>query len=170
MAGIDIAYHSPWVVTAPGEVFAVNRTALGSTLLLGLVLAAAVPRPSAPAELPFKVIVHPDVLTARVDRATLSALFLKRSVRWSDGLPAQPVDQSARAPVREAFSQAVHGQPVAAVLRFWSRQISEGRGVPPPVKQTDAEVVEHVASKRGGVGYVAPGAHLPGTVRVLVVD
>lgn len=141
---------------------AIVGLALAGSILGGWALApAAEPAPA------FKVISHPDLKGALIDRATLSAVFLKKAPRWGDGTPAQPVDQSTQAPLREAFSQRVHGQPLAAVMRYWMRQISEGQGVPPPVKGSDADVIAYVSSRRGAVGYVAAETPLPDTVRVL---
>lgn len=145
-------------------------------VLVGLALASTVfygagSTPVTGADLAFKVIVHPEQAGASINREALSAIFLKRSLRWGDGTAAQPVDQSAQSTVREAFSQYVHGQPVAAVLRFWMRQISDGRGVPPLVKTSDAEVIAYVASKRGSIGYLSAQTPVPGTVRALqIVD
>jgi len=139
--------------------------------VVGCVLGAAGARSATGQELPFKVIVHPELTVASTHRGALSDIFLRKALRWGDGTSAQPVDQSTQSAVREAFSQHVHGQPLAAVMKFWMRQISDGRGVPPPVKGSDAEVIAYVASKRGSVGYVAARAPIPGTVRVLqVVD
>ena len=139
--------------------------------VVGCLLGVAGSMPATGADLPFKVIVHPELAGASINRGTLSDVFLKKALRWGDGTSAQPVDQSAQSAVREAFSQRVHGQPLAAVLRYWMRQIADGRGVPPPVKASDEEVIAYVASRRGAVGYVTAQAATPGTVRVLqVVD
>ena len=122
-----------------------------------LCLAAA---PPAGAE-EFKVVVHPDNPAAEVGREELSRLFLKRTTRWPDGTPAEPVD-SADEPLRARFAEAVHGKRLAAVRAFWNQQIFSGRDVPPPERATDAEVVAFVRSHRGGVGYVAASADVAG--------
>lgn len=141
-------------------------------VIVGLVLLGGLgAKPAGGADLPFKVIVHGDMRGTSIGREALSAVFLKKSLRWSDGAPAQPVDQSTQSAVREAFSLHVHRQPLAGVMKFWMAQISNGRGVPPPVKASDADIIAFVASKRGAVGYVTAGAPLPATVWELqVVD
>lgn len=153
-----------WQVT-----WAPRRRVVLGLALTGCLLAGVSWAPAAEPDPPFKVIVSPDVTGTSIGRASLSAVFLKAAVRWGDGTPSQPVDQSTQSPLREAFSQRVHGQPLAAVMKFWMRQITEGRGVPPPVKASDADVIAYVSSKRGAVGYVAAETPLPATVRVLQI-
>src|SRR5512136_2012463 len=125
------------------------RAVFRPRLIVGFALAACLgglgPTPSAGEDRPFKVIAHAEVKGTTITREALSAVFLKKSLRWSDNTPAQPVDQSAQSAVREAFSRQVHQQPVAAVLKYWMAQISDGRGVPPPVKGSDQEVIAFVA-------------------------
>ena len=145
-----------------------RRVIVGLTVV-GCLLGAAGSKPATGQELPYKVIVHPELTGASIRRGALSDIFLRKGLRWGDGTSVQPVDQSTQSAVREAFSQHVHGQPVAAVMKFWMRQISDGRGVPPPVKGSDEEVIAYVASRRGAVGYVSARAPVPGTVRVLQV-
>ena len=135
----------------------------------GCLLGGAVGAPLAGAELAFKVIAHPELSGNAIDRATLSAVFLRKATRWGDGTGAQPVDQSTQSPVRLAFTEHVHGQPLAAVMKYWMRQIADGQGVPPPVKESEADIIAHVASKKGAVGYVAAATPLPESVKVLQV-
>jgi ABC-type phosphate transport system substrate-binding protein len=141
-------------------------TAITITLALGL-------EGRARAADEFVVIVHPSVAGARVKRADLAAVFLKKASRWSGGGGiAEPVDQSGTSPVRRAFSQAVIGQTVEQVVQYWQRQIfSAARTLPPAVKKSDAEVIAFVAKTAGSVGYVGGETPLPPEVRRLeIVD
>jgi ABC-type phosphate transport system substrate-binding protein len=118
---------------------------------------AAAPR--ARAQEAFAVVVHPGVPGGQIEKKTLAAVFLKQMTRWSDGSTVKPVDQSARSPVRAAFSQEGLGQSVVSVTNYWGQQIQRGHGPPPPVKTTDAEVLGYVRSTPGAIGYVtAPAA------------
>lgn len=131
---------------------------------------AAGDSPGATAEARFRVIVNPQVKGGQIPRASLSSIFLKRGARWGDGSEAHPVDQSLRSPLRVAFSNDVHQQGLMEIQVYWQREIAKGH-VPPPVKTSDEEVVEYVASTPGAIGYVSLGAALPGTVReVAVID
>ena len=146
-----------------------SRRMVVGLALGGYLLAGAVGTPLAAADLAFKVIAHPELTESSIDRATLSAVFLKKAARWGDGTSAQPVDQSTQSPVRLAFTERVHGRPLAAVMKFWMRQIADGQGVPPPVKESEADIIAYVASKKGAVGYVAAATPLPESVKVLQV-
>jgi ABC-type phosphate transport system substrate-binding protein len=145
---------------------------LAAWTAITLVLALG-PEGSAGAADEFVVIVHPSVAGARVKRADLAAVFLKKATRWgSGGGIAEPVDQSGTSPVRRAFSQAVIGQTVEQVVQYWQKQMfSAVRTIPPAVKKSDAEVIAFVAKTAGSVGYVGAETPLPPEVRRLeIVD
>lgn len=116
----------------------------------------------------YQVIVHPESAVDSLSRAELSDLFLKKTGRWPDGSRVFPVDQVETAAVRESFTRDVHGRSVAAIKAYWQQRIFSGRGVPPPEKASDRDVVELVRATPGAVGYVSPDAVLQGvrTVRV----
>jgi ABC-type phosphate transport system substrate-binding protein len=86
------------------------------------------------------------------------------------GTSLEPVDQERGSTVRETFSEAIHGRSVNAIKSYWQRQIFSGRETPPPELGSDAEVVNHVNSNAGGIGYVSVGTALNGAVQVQVVD
>lgn len=141
------------------------------SLVLLASLAALAPPRAAAQDLPFKVIVHSANPASELKREYVATLFLNRRVRWSFGIEAVAVDQSLASPIREAFSRVVLGQPIQAVQQHWSRRMLKDREFPPPVKASDAEVIEAVAKEKGGIGYVAQGTALPDTVKVLrIVD
>jgi ABC-type phosphate transport system substrate-binding protein len=118
----------------------------------------------------FRVIVHPDVKGSQMPRSVLSAIFLKQALKWGDGRPVVPVDQSVQSEVRRHFSNDVLKQGIVEVQVYWQRRITAGQ-VPPPVKTSDEDVVSFVASTPGAIGYVSSSATLPATVReVTVVD
>jgi ABC-type phosphate transport system substrate-binding protein len=130
-------------------------------------LASLVPRVSALADDGYQVIVNAAATTAEAERSEVARFFLRQATKWSDGQSVLPVDQSARSPVRDAFSKGVLRQPLPAVESFWQRQIANGRAVPPPVKTTDAEVLAFVSSTPGSIGYVSGGLELtPGVKRL----
>ena len=135
-------------------------------LLMAVLLAAVVPL--AGADSGFRVIVHPGVKGSQIPRATLSSIFLKQAPRWSDGTPVLPVDQSMRSPVRQSFAADVLQRPMVEVQIFWSRRMATGV-TPPPVKQSDQEIVAFVASTPGSIGYVSAAQPLPETVRQVAI-
>ena len=140
-----------------------------AVLAVGVVaVLAAGAAPVASADARFRVIVNPQVKGGQIPRTALSSIFLGRAPRWGDGSEVRPVDQSLRSPLRVAFSNDVHMQGLMEIQVYWQREIAKGR-VPPPVKSSDDEVVEYVASTPGAIGYVSTGTALPGTVREVAV-
>jgi len=138
-----------------------------------LVAAAVTFTAAAQATDSFVVVVNASVAGTTVRRADLAAVFLKKAVRWGDGSPANPVDQSGTSPVRKGFSESVLHMPVMGVVQYWGKQlVSMASSVrPPTVKGSDEEVMAYVAKTSGAVGYVANGAALPpGVKAVTIVD
>lgn len=117
----------------------------------------------------FKVVVHPDNATLSMSRADVSALFLKKTVRWPDGSPVAAVDQTDTSTVRADFCAAVHKKHAAAIRSYWQQQIFSGRDTPPLSKSNDAQVLEYVRTHRGAVGYVSDSATTAG-VKVVEVN
>jgi ABC-type phosphate transport system substrate-binding protein len=117
----------------------------------------------------FKVIVNNSNGSTRISKADLNAIFLKKMAKWSDGIPAVPVNQSKKSAVRDNFTSTVHGKSVAAVDSYWQQQIFSGRDVPPAEKASDAEVVAFVKANAGAVGYVSDGGTTAG-VKVVNVE
>jgi ABC-type phosphate transport system substrate-binding protein len=133
--------------------------------LLAFVLALAAPSPAQ--EGGFKVVVNAANPATSMSPAALSDLFLKKTTSWPHGVPALAVDQSAASGVRDLFSRKVHARGVDAVQNYWQQRIFSGRGTPPPVKLSDAEVLEFVKSRPGAVGYVSNAAALVDGVKAL---
>lgn len=117
----------------------------------------------------FKVVVNASNSTTEISKADLSKCFMKQASTWISGQQIAPVDQAADSEVRKAFSEAIHKRDVGAVKSFWQRQIFSGRGVPPPEKASDQEVLAFVRSNPGGVGYVSPGTQLGSGLKELKV-
>jgi ABC-type phosphate transport system substrate-binding protein len=121
----------------------------------------------------FVVIVNSGVAGTSVHRADLAAVFLKKAVRWGDGSPANPVDQSTTSAVRKGFSENVLHMPAMAVTQYWGRQlVSAASSVrPPTVKGSEDEVLVYVAKTGGAVGYVSSATALPpGVKAVTIID
>jgi ABC-type phosphate transport system substrate-binding protein len=144
------------------------RRSTSFVLVLVLVLVAGV-RLASTADEQFRVIVNPQVKGSQIPKAALASIFLKQATRWGDGSLVFPVDQSMRAPVRQAFSTRVIGKPIEGVQAYWTRRFAEGNAWPPPVKSSDADVISYVASTAGAIGYVSSSTALPDSVREVAV-
>jgi ABC-type phosphate transport system substrate-binding protein len=144
-----------------------RRTSIVAFIVLALA-AATIQSPVASADLRFQVVVHPGIEGSQIKRETLSSIFLKEVNRWGSGLPVHPVDQSMRSPVRAMFTEQVLSRPFDGIQFYWADRIRKGVA-PPPVKESDAEVIEYVAKTKGAVGYVSLGVEVPSTVKTLSV-
>ena len=121
----------------------------------------------------FKIIVHPDNPATSLSAKDVSNFLLKKKSRWTgDGFreSVEPVDLDGNSATREAFSRAVHGRSVSSIKNYWQRQIFSGRGVPPPEVASDADVIAHVQSRPGAIGYVSANASLSGVKEVTLAN
>jgi ABC-type phosphate transport system substrate-binding protein len=117
----------------------------------------------------FRVIAHTSVKGGKVAREILADVFLKKTVRWGDGSPIEPVERSLTSPLRSEFSRKVLGRSTAEVQIYWSKAMREGVR-PPVVKATDEEVIAFVSATPGAIGYVAADRELPAEVKALDVQ
>jgi ABC-type phosphate transport system substrate-binding protein len=151
------------------EVRSLRRPRLLLPVLVAAVLMAG-PGRDVSAAAAFRVIVHPQVKGSEIPRAVLSAIFLKQALKWGDGRPVVPVDQSVQSAVRRVFSIDVLRQGIVEVQVYWQRKITAGQR-PPLVKTSDQDVVAFVASTPGAIGYISTSTPVPDGVReVAVVD
>ena len=141
----------------------------GELLLITLLLLSGADVQPAAIPPPFVVIVNSEGPVTSLTRTQLSAIFMKRQRSWPDRTVIAAVDRPVGSQLREQFSRSVHGKSVAYVTRYWQRLIFSGRDIPPPVLDTDADVVNFVSTHRNAIGYVTAGTPFGGGVRLLVV-
>jgi ABC-type phosphate transport system substrate-binding protein len=113
------------------------------------------------AEPGFLVVVNEVNPVSSLSREELSELFLKKKSSWPDGSLVLPVDQLEETGVREGFNRDVHRKRNTAIRAYWQQRIFSGRDVPPPEKESDANVILYVRNHPGAIGYVStiwPGA------------
>jgi ABC-type phosphate transport system substrate-binding protein len=120
----------------------------------------------------YKIIVNDSNPINSISKKDLAKIFLKKLTKWDNGSTILPVDQVETATVREAFSKDVLKKTIAATKAYWQEQIFSGRGVPPPEKASDKEVIDYVKANPGAIGYVSQNATIPSSgVKVIeVVD
>ena len=116
----------------------------------------------------FQVIVNTSNSVSELSRDQVSNIFQKKERRLGSE-NAAPVDLKNDAPVRETFSQTIHGSSVSAIDSYWMKQVFAGRGEPPEQKSSEAEVLEYVRSNAGAIGYVSAGTVLGAGVKALSV-
>ncbi len=108
----------------------------------------------------YKIIVHPDNPENSISKGFVSRLFLKKVTSWDHGQSVDPVDLDYASSVRTIFTKEIHKKSISAVRSYWQQQIYSGRKVPPPMKNTDNQVIHYVLSHPGAIGYVSPEAKL----------
>ena len=117
----------------------------------------------------YRVIVHSSNPISEMTRTEVSRVFMKTLREWEDGRQVQPVDQSATSAVRKAFTEDVLQQSVLAIRNHWRKVIYSGETLPPPVRDSETEVLGFVAQNGGAIAYVSAVASLPPTVKVVTV-
>lgn len=117
----------------------------------------------------YRVVVNSSSSVSSLTMARLSELFLKKVTRWDKDTEVLPVDQPARSPVREDFSQEVHGRPVRAIRSYWQSELFAGRTIPPPELASEDDILTYVRSNPGAIGYVSKGAALGDGVKAVTV-
>jgi ABC-type phosphate transport system substrate-binding protein len=143
----------------PGEV-TMSKTTLPLLLLLAV---SSAPMGAADTGR-FTIVVHtsrPSTLT----RQQVADIFMKRALRWGDGIPVTPFDLSVADPTRQQFSRSMLGQSTAAIVYYWQRQMFATNALSPPLVKSADDVLSAVGSTAGGIGYVSEGTVLPEGVK-----
>jgi ABC-type phosphate transport system substrate-binding protein len=118
----------------------------------------------------FKVVVNEANPADSISKGELSRVFMKQSDTWTGGQPVMPVDQTATSSTRNGFSKVVFARNASAIKSHWQRQIFSGRGVPPPEKASDDEVLAFVRANPGAIGYVSSDIDIGPGVKVLDIS
>ena len=117
----------------------------------------------------YRLVVHATNPVARVTRDQASQVFLRKVTLWDNRKPVLPVDQPPDSPVRRVFTKQVHRRTIAAVQTYWQQQTFAGRGVAPPERASDAEVLAYIRQYPTGIGYVKSDADLGSDIKVVIV-
>jgi len=134
-----------------------------------LVLCAAPLPLRAQQDVSYRVVVHVTNPVSRLTREQASQIFLRKVVLWDNRKPVLPVDQAADSPVRRAFTKQVHRRTISSVQTYWQQQTFAGRGVAPPERTTDTDVLNYIRQFPNGIGYVNADANLGSDIKVLIV-
>jgi ABC-type phosphate transport system substrate-binding protein len=115
------------------------------------------------------VVVHVTNPVARLTREQASQIFLRKVTLWDNRKVVLPVDQPADSPVRRGFTKQVHRRTIASVQTYWQQQTFAGRGVAPPERASDDEVLAYIRQFPNGIGYVSADATLGSDIKVVIV-
>lgn len=103
------------------------------------------------------VIVNPangDALT----KDDIANLYLAKTKSFPNGKNAIPLDRPEGSPSRVEFVSKVIDKDEAQMKSYWSRLIFTGKGVPPKVVETDAEIKDMVARNLDSIGFIDAAA------------
>jgi ABC-type phosphate transport system substrate-binding protein len=125
-----------------------------ATTLAALLLAlssAAISQESTPA---VDVIVSPSLLSTKLDRSLLRAVFTMRVREWPDGSPIRVFVLPDNSPLSDQFYRERLGMYSYVLRRAWDRMVFTGTGLAPTVVANEREMIERVRSTPGAIGYV----------------
>lgn len=115
------------------------------TLLLAWALLAPV------AQAAVVVVAHSGV--RKLDIATVERIYSGKVVEL-DGQPVVPVNLPPQHPLRQRFLKDFMQRDEPSYLAYWTVRRYVGKGAPPKEVSNSAEVIQHVMSNPGAIGYV----------------
>jgi len=127
------------------------------TLFRNLLCASALTLISGSVLAEIAVIVNPanpDTIT----KDDIAKIYMAKTKTFPGGKTAIPIDRSEGSTVRVEFVSKVIDKDEAQLKSYWSRLIFTGKGVPPKVLDSDAEVKELVARNPDAIGFIDAGA------------
>jgi ABC-type phosphate transport system substrate-binding protein len=117
----------------------------------------------------YVVVVNDSNPTSALSSSELARVFRKTVRQWTNGVMIAPVDQSFHSPVRLRFSRDILGRSPGQMQEYWLRETYSGGGAPPPVRESDAAVLDFVLAHAGAIGYVSPSTSLPPGIKTVAL-
>jgi ABC-type phosphate transport system substrate-binding protein len=99
------------------------------------------------------VIANPSVSVGEVDKSMLYDVFSGDIKEWGNGDPIVLFDLKPKSDVKTAFYDFL-GKSASRMKSIWMKNLLTGEGQPPESVETQAEILEMVASTPGAIGYV----------------
>ncbi|MCG8535691.1 MAG: hypothetical protein MI808_11415, partial [Pseudomonadales bacterium] len=99
------------------------------------------------------IIVHPSN-AATLSEGDIAKIYLGKSKKFPGGETALALDKPAGEANRVAFIKNVVGKSETQFKSYWSRLIFTGKGVPPKIISSDAEVVNLVSRNPDMIRFV----------------
>lgn len=100
-------------------------------------------------------------------KSQVTDIFLGKTIRFPDGVPAAPIDQTEGSPARDEFYATFAGKSPAQVKSHWAKVIFTGRGQPPKAVPTNVEVRQIIAANPQAIGYIER-SEVDSTVKVVL--
>jgi ABC-type phosphate transport system substrate-binding protein len=141
------------------EFFELNRRA-GAALVFAFALAL----PAAASDL--VVVAGTRSPISHLSREQVADIYLGRVTTLPGGTSAIPLDLPASSPEREAFYNLITGKSAAQIKIYWARMSFTGKGIPPKLIPSSAQIKKFTNSKPGAIGYLDEDA-VDASVKVL---
>lgn len=119
---------------------------------------------SAAANAEIAVIVHPSNAN-ELDKTTITRIYTGKAKSFPDGKQAVPINQ-ANGGATDEFNKSVLNKSTSQLRAYWSKLIFTGKGAPPKVVNTEAEVLELVSTNPNIIGYI-DAANVNDSVKVV---
>jgi ABC-type phosphate transport system substrate-binding protein len=126
--------------------------------------------PEAPANLwaqDLAVVGHPGIPDENLSKAVVLDYFTGDRRKWSDDQPVVPLDLQEPEDVRKNFYKTL-GKSSSRMRSIWMKRKLSGEGEPPEPVESEAQLLEKVASTPGSIGFVRRDS-VHGSVKVLAV-
>jgi ABC-type phosphate transport system substrate-binding protein len=113
------------------------------------------------------IVANPAVKGSEISKSDLHDIFNGASSTFKDGSHAVPVTLKGGA-VHDEFLKAYVGKTDSGFRAAWRMLVFTGQGSMPKTLDSDAQVIEYVASTPGAIGYIGKGS-ASDKVKVLAV-
>jgi ABC-type phosphate transport system substrate-binding protein len=115
------------------------------------------------------VIVNPGSGVTQLTRQEVARIYLGSQKFLAPGLVALPVEPLAPQSDRARFYHLLVNMSLLQVKTYWTEVFFTGQAQPPHQVRDSGEVVQFVATGRGGVGFIRPGQLTPRVRAVLTL-
>lgn len=132
--------------------------------LLALFTGAALSLPAWAADV---VVIVNKANTNAADKALVVKIYTGEAKNWPEGGPVFALDQGDDNPIRADFNSSVLGKSSGNMKALWAQNIFSGKGLPPKVVDSDAEVKKVVSTNKNAIGYIKSSS-VDDTVKVVV--
>jgi ABC-type phosphate transport system substrate-binding protein len=112
------------------------------------------------------VISHKNVPVTQIGKPDILDYYTGDKRLWEDGTKVVLYDLKPRSQIKDAFYQFL-GKSTSRMKSIWLKNKLSGEAMPPVGLETEAEIIAHVASTPGAIGYIRESM-LTAEVKVLL--
>lgn len=102
------------------------------------------------------IIVHPSNAN-ELDKSTITRIYTGKAKSFPNGDQAVPINQGDGG-TTDAFNKSVLNKSTSQLRAYWSKLIFTGKGAPPKVVESEAEILQLVSTNPNIIGYVDEGS------------